>query len=92
MGHSYTKSECILGRLVSKNIWQIPYLIQEKSLEAHIRDVINRFVRIGSVDKGKSPRRPSVSEEVVDDLRRFEQNRQTSLTRFPQYSGVPVAI
>ena len=58
------------------------------SLEAHIRDVINRFVRTGNVDKGKSPARPSVSEKVVDDLRRPEQNPQTSLTRFPQQSGV----
>ena len=66
-------------------------IIQETSLEIHIRDVINRFVRTGSVDKRKSPGRPSVSEEVVDDLRRLEQNPQTSLTRFPQQLGVPVA-
>ena len=49
--------------------------IQETSLEAHIRDVINRFVRTGSVNKEKFPRKPSVSEVVVDDFRqRFEQN------------------
>ena len=35
--------------------------------------------------------RPSVSEEGVDDLRRLEQNLQTSLTKFPQQSGIPVA-
>ncbi|KAJ3645892.1 hypothetical protein Zmor_023514 [Zophobas morio] len=29
--------------------------IQETSLEAHIKDVINRFVRTASVNKGKSP-------------------------------------
>ena len=51
--------------------------IQETSLEAHIRAVINRFVRTGSANKGKSPGRPSVSEEVFDDLRRLEQNPQT---------------
>mgnify|MGYP005986187237 CR=1 FL=1 len=66
-------------------------IIQETSLEARIRHVINKFVRIGSVDKGKSPRRPSASEEVIDDLRRLEQNLQTSLTRLPQQSGIPVA-
>ena len=44
-------------------------IIQETSLEAHIRDVINRFVRSGSVNKGKSPGRAAISEEVVDDLR-----------------------
>ena len=43
-------------------------IIQESSLEAHIIDIINRFVRIGCVDKGKSPGRPSVSGAVVDDL------------------------
>ena len=47
---------------------------QEISLAAHIRDVINIFVRTGCVNKGKSPGRPSVSEKVVDDLRRLEQN------------------
>ena len=59
-------------------------IIQERSLGAHIRDVINRFVRTGSVDKGKSPGRSSVYEKVVDDLRRLEQNPQTSLARFSQ--------
>ena len=66
-------------------------IIQESSLEAHIIDIINRFVRIGCVDKGKSPERPSVSGEVVDGLRRLEENPQTSLTKFPQHPGVPVA-
>ena len=41
--------------------------------------------------QGKSPGTPSVSEEVVDDLRRLERNPQTSLTRFPQQLGVPDA-
>ena len=59
--------------------------------EVHIRNIINRFVRTGSVDKGKSPGRPSVSEEVVDDLSRLGQNPQTFLTRFPQQSGEPDA-
>ena len=58
-------------------------IIQETSLEAHIRDVINRFVRTGSVDKFESAGTSSVSEEL-DDLRRLDQNPQTFLTRFPQ--------
>ena len=65
------------------------FIIQETSLDAHIRDVINRFIQTGSVDKGKSPGRFSVSEEV--DLRRLEQNPYTSLTQFLQQSGVPLA-
>ena len=59
-------------------------IIQETSLEAHIRDVINTFVRTDSANKMKSScGRSSVSEEVVDDLRRLE-NPQISLTKFPQ--------
>ena len=46
--------------------------IQETSLETHIKDLINRFVRTGSLNYEKSPGRPLVSEEVVDDLRRLE--------------------
>ena len=65
--------------------------IQETLLEDHIRDVINRLVRTGSVKKGKSPGRPSVSEEIVDDLRGLEQNPQRSLTRLSQQPGVPIA-
>ena len=64
--------------------------MQELSLEAHIRDVSNRFVRSGKVHKGKSRGRPSLSEKVVDYLRRLEQNLQTSLTKLFQESGVPV--
>ena len=33
-------------------------IVQETSSEAHIRDVINRFVRTGSVDKEKFPGKP----------------------------------
>ena len=60
-------------------------------LEADIRGVINIFVRTGSVNKEKSRGRSSLSEEVVDDLRRLEQNPQSSLTKFPQQSGLSVA-
>ena len=42
-------------------------IIQETWLEAHIRDIINTFVRTGSVNKGKYPGTPSVSEEIVDN-------------------------
>ena len=43
-------------------------IIQEKPSEAHIRNVINRFVPTGSVYKGKSSGRPWVSKEVVDEF------------------------
>ena len=56
-------------------------MLQETSLEAHIRDVINRFVRTGSLNKEKSRGRLSVSEQVVDELRRLDQNPQTYMIR-----------
>src|SRR5699024_2578615 len=65
--------------------------IQEASLMKHIRDVIDRFVRTGSVSKGKSPGRPSVSDETVADLReRVEQNPRISLPKLSLQSGVPM--
>ena len=39
--------------------------IQETSLKAQIKDAINRFVRTGSVNKGKSPVRPSQDSEQL---------------------------
>ena len=76
---------------VSCNRKYSDFQIQETSLKAHIRDVINIFLRIDSINKGKSPRRPSLFEEVVDDLRRLERNPQTSLIILSQQTGVPVA-
>ena len=49
-------------------------IIQEISLEADIRNVINIFALTGSVDKGKSPGRPSISEGVVNDLRQIRKH------------------
>ena len=68
---TFVNEECFLQPFLSKNMWPNA-VIQETSLEAHIRGVMNRFVRTGSVNKEKSPARPSVSEEVVDDLRRIK--------------------
>ena len=84
--------QCVYSITACKHEYLAKYpdlQMQETWLEANIRDVINTFVRTGSVDKGKSPGGSSVSEEV-DDLRRLDQNSQTSLTRFAQQSGVPV--
>ncbi|KAJ3645860.1 hypothetical protein Zmor_023483 [Zophobas morio] len=73
-------------------VWPNILICKFKKLEAYMRDVINGSVQSGSVHKEKSPGRPSGSEEVVDDLRRLEQNPQTCLTILSQQSGVPVAI
>ena len=64
--------------------------IQETSLEAHTRDVIHKFVRTGSVNKGKFPRKPSVFEKVVDDLRcrTGSVNKGKSLGRPPVFEEV----
>ena len=72
----FVSEECVYSAIACNQEYLAKYpdlKIQETSLEVHIRDVINRFVRTGSVDKGKSPRRPSVSEEVVGDLRRLDK-------------------
>ena len=64
--------------------------IQETSLEAHTRNVIDKFVRTGSLNKGKSPGKPSVFEEVVDDLRRRtgSVNKGKSPGRLPVFEEV----
>ena len=83
----FLNKECVYSVTGCKQQYLAKYrdlIIQETSLEAHMRDVFNRFIRTGSVNKGKSHRRPSVPEEVVNDLRRLEQDPQTSLTKFPQ--------
>ncbi|KAJ3645687.1 hypothetical protein Zmor_023328 [Zophobas morio] len=90
---SYYRNETFVNKecVYSVNAYKQEYLakhpdliIQETTLMSHIRYVVNRFVRTGSVDTGKSPGRSSVSEEVVNDLRRLKQNPQTYLTKFPQ--------
>ena len=50
-------------------------IIQETSLKAHIRDVINRFVRTGSINKEKSRGRLHLRKLLMiwDDLSRIEQ-------------------
>jgi hypothetical protein len=45
------------------------YKIVEANLIPHIRSIVDRFVATGSVEKGKSVRRPSVNEEIVEDFR-----------------------
>mgnify|MGYP005985700603 CR=1 FL=1 len=77
---TFVSGECLYSVTACKQEYLAKYLdliIQEASLDDHIRHVINRLVPTGSVDKGKSPGRPSVSTNI--------------LTRFPQQSGVPVA-
>ncbi|KAJ3646228.1 hypothetical protein Zmor_023823 [Zophobas morio] len=91
---TFVNGVCVYSVIVCKQEYLTKYrdlTIQETLSEVHIRDIINRFVRTGSVDKEKSPGRPSVSEEVVNNLRLLEQNPQTFLTRLSQQSGVPGA-
>ncbi|KAJ3659148.1 hypothetical protein Zmor_010853 [Zophobas morio] len=74
---TFENEEWVYSGTACKQEYRAKYrdlIIQETSLEAHIKDVINRLVRTGSVDNEKSPGRPSVSEQVVDDLRRLGKN------------------
>ena len=69
----FVNGECVYSVTAYNQEYLAKYhdlIIQETSLEAHIRDVITRFVRTDSVDKGESPGRLSLLEEV-DDLRDF---------------------
>ncbi|KAJ3662057.1 hypothetical protein Zmor_006424 [Zophobas morio] len=64
--------------------------IEEQSLMTHIKRIVDRFNSTGNVSKGKSPGRPPVSEEVVEDLReRMEQSPKKSLSKLSLQSGVP---
>ena len=70
----FVNEECRYSVTACKQEYLAKYrdlVIQETSLKAHIKDLINRFVRTGtgSVKKKKSRGRPSVAEEVVDHLR-----------------------
>jgi hypothetical protein len=48
--------------------------IEEQTLMAHIRKIVDRFEATRNVSKGKSQGRPQVREEVAEDLRlRMEQ-------------------
>ena len=77
---TFVDRECVYSVTVCKQEYLVKYpdlQIQETSLEAHIKNAINRFVWIGGANKGKSPGRPSVSENVVTSLKqRLQQNPQ----------------
>jgi hypothetical protein len=51
---------------------------------------MNRFLTIGTINKGKSSGRPPVSDEIVQNLKEtVEQTLQISIARLSQQSGVP---
>ena len=80
---TFVNGECVYFVTNYKQEYLAKYrdlIIQDTSLVAHIRGVINRFVRAGSVNKVKSPGTPSATEEVVEVLRRLEQKSQTSVS------------
>jgi hypothetical protein len=63
--------------------------IEEQSLMAHIRRIVDRFEATGNVSKGKLPRRSQIREEVVEDLRqRKEQTPKKSLSKSSAQFGV----
>jgi hypothetical protein len=51
---------------------------------------VNRFLTIGTINKGKSSGRPPVSDEVIEDLKEMvEKIPQISVAHLSQQSGVP---
>ena len=69
---TFVNGECVYSVTACQQEYLYKYrdlIIQNsRNIVRGIRDVINRFVRTGSVDKEKSPGKPSVFEDVVDDL------------------------
>jgi hypothetical protein len=64
--------------------------VLEKSLASHIHRIVNCFGTTGSVEKVKSPGRPKVIEDVVENIRNhLEEHPRTSLTRLSLQTGVP---
>jgi hypothetical protein len=41
----------------------------EANLIPHVRRIVDRFVATRSIEKGKTVGRPSVNDEIVEDLR-----------------------
>jgi hypothetical protein len=59
-------------------------------LLTHIGRIVNRFLTIGTISKGKSSGRPPVSDEIVEDLKEIvEKTLQISIAPLSQQSGVP---
>jgi hypothetical protein len=57
-------------------------------LTTHIGRIVNRFLTIGTISKGKS----SVSDEILADLKEMVENTlQISIACLSQQSGVPLS-
>jgi hypothetical protein len=55
----------------------------------HIKRIVNRFLTIRTISKGKSLGRPPVSDEILDDLKEMvEKTLQISIACLSQQSGV----
>jgi hypothetical protein len=64
--------------------------VLEKSLASRIHRFVNCFGTTGSVENEKSPGRPKVIEDVVENIRdHLEEHPRTFLTRLSLQTGVP---
>jgi hypothetical protein len=60
-----------------------------KLLLTHIGRIVNIFLTIGTIKKGKSSGQPPVSDEIVEDLNEMvEKTPQISAARLSQQSGI----
>jgi hypothetical protein len=70
------------------------YLFVKKDycLLTHTGRIVNRFLTIGTISKGKSSGRPPVSDKIVKDLKGMvEKTLYISIARLSQQSGVPLS-
>jgi hypothetical protein len=75
---------------VKMNSSKISKNIQNDCLLTHIERIVNRFLTIGTISKGKSSGRPPVSGEIVEDLKEMvEKTLQICIARLSQQAGVP---
>jgi hypothetical protein len=59
-------------------------------LLTHIKRIVNRFLTIRTIRKGKSLGRPPISDEILEDLKEMvEKTIQISIACLSQQSSVP---
>jgi hypothetical protein len=59
-------------------------------LLTHIKQIVNRFLTLRTISKGKSLGQPPVSDEILEDLKEMvEKPLQISIACLSQQSGVP---
>ena len=68
------------------------FLGNDSSLQKHTGDMVNHFAKTGTIHKSKYSERPSVSEDIVENVRgTIEENPRTSMRRLSLQMVVSVS-